>query len=296
MPTYVSRHNSRKQLVVLGERIASAESYDRFYDIGWEGFQRRALPLVWLEAGRLLFRYSEATIEQSRTLREVDKSTSSRRARYSGIRLSGREGQGALYMGSLGGVVRERVHYSGSGSGAGLILPGGIDHTRVAIRTLTSAPVAAAANGANFFHVYRLRTSVLLADIRVVALRNMFLDVLEAPGGRARFGLSPAATAEGLIHAVLAPQDYSAARGLADAVCDVGTARGIAGLMATSARTDSDSGMILENQGDGVEGLVYALFGSAEARLDVLQPLASYGSFREMRDAAQVMPGFSRVA
>jgi hypothetical protein len=119
MPTYVSRHNSRKQLVVLGERIASAESYDRFYDIGWEGFQRRALPLVWLEAGRLLFRYSEATIEQSRTLREVDKSTSSRRARYSGIRLSGREGQGALYMGSLGGVVRERVHYSEAALGRG---------------------------------------------------------------------------------------------------------------------------------------------------------------------------------
>ena len=49
------------------------------------------------------------------------------------------------------------------------------------------------------------------------------------------------------MNAVLAPQDYSAARGLADAVSDFGTQRGIAGLMATSARGDSDSGMILDN-------------------------------------------------
>jgi len=296
MPTYVSRHNPRKQVVVLGERVASAESYDRFYDIGSEAFQRGALPLVRLEAGRLLFRYSTATIEQSRTLREAQFSTNSHEVRYSGIRLSGREGHGALYMASLGGVVRERVHYAGGGPVAGLILPGGTDHTRAAVKTQAVGPVAAVPGGPQPFHVYRLQTDLLLADIRVTALVSMFQTLLVAPGARARFGLSPATTAAGLMNAVLAPQDYSAARGLADAVYDVGTKRGIAGLMATSARGDSDSGMILDNLGDGVEGLIFALFGRAEERLDALEPVASYGSFKDMRNAAKRMPGFSWVA
>jgi hypothetical protein len=276
--------------------MASAESYDRFYDIGWEAFQRGVLPLVRLEAGRLLYRYSSATIEQSRTLRAAQFSTNSRDVRYSGVRLSGREGQGALYMASLGGVVRERVHYAGGGPAAGLILPGATDHTRAAVKALAAGPPAALPGGPQPFHVYRLQTELLLADIRVTALVRVFQDLFGAPGARARFGLSAAASAEGLMNAVLAPLDYSAARGIADAVYDVGTKRGIAGLLATSARGDSDSGMILDNQGDGVEGLVYALFGRAEQRLDSLQPLASFGSFTQMRDAAKRMPGFSWVA
>lgn len=296
MPTYLSRHNPRKQLVVLGERVASAESYDRFYDIGWEAFQRGMLPLVRLEAGRLLFRYSSATIEQSRTLREAQNSTNSREVRYSGVRLSGREGQGALYMASLGGVVRERAHYAGGSPVAGVILPGGTDHTRAAVKILATGPVIGQPGGPQPFHVYRLRTELLLADIRVTTLVRLFEVLLAAPGARARFGLSPDANGTGLMNAVLAPRDYSAARGLADAVYDVGTKRGIAGLMATSARGDSDSGMILDNLGDGVEGLVYALFGRAEERLDVLLPVASYGSFKQMRDVVKLMPGFSWVA
>ena len=161
MPTYVSRHNPRKQLVVLGERVVSAQSYDRFYDIAWEAFQRGVLPLVRLEAGRLLFRYSGATIEQSRTLRAAEFSTNSREVRYSGIRLSGREGQGALYMASLGGLVRERVHYAGGGAVAGLIVPGGMDRTRTAVKTLAAGPVAAVPGGPQPFHVYRLQTELL---------------------------------------------------------------------------------------------------------------------------------------
>jgi hypothetical protein len=70
MPTYTSRHNPRKHLIVLGERVASSETYDRYYDVGWEAFQRGVLPLLRLEEGRLVFRYSNATIEQSRTVRE----------------------------------------------------------------------------------------------------------------------------------------------------------------------------------------------------------------------------------
>ncbi len=294
MPTYRSRHNPRKQLVVLGERVASAETYDRYYDIGWEAFQRGVLPLVRLEAGWLVFRYSNATIEQSRTLREAQFSSNSRDVRYSGIRLTGQEGQGALYVATLGGLVRERVHYAGGGGG--LILPGGTDHTRAATKALAGGPVVTTHGGPQPFHVYRLQAALLLADIRITALVRVFQEVLAAPGARTRFGLAPTATAAGMMNTVLALGDYSAARGLADAVFDAGGKRGIAGLMATSARGDADSGVILDNQGDGVEGLVYALFGKAEQRLDVLQPVASYGSFKGMRDAVKAMPGFSWVA
>jgi hypothetical protein len=295
MPTYRSRHNPRKQLIVLGERVASAETYDRYYDIGWESLQRGVLPLVRLEIGRLMFRYSKASIEQSRTLRPAKFSSNSREVRYSGIRLTGREGQGALYLASLGAVVRERVHYAGAGTG--LILPGGPDHTRAAVKSLSAGAATAVAQcGPQPFHVYRLQAALLLADLRVSALVRVFQDLLGAPGARARFGISPAATAAGLLNAVLAPQDYSATRGLADAVHDAGAQRGVAGLMATSARGDADSGVILDNQGDGVEGLVYALFGKAEQRLDVLQPVASYDSFKRMREAVKLMPGFSWVA
>lgn len=296
MPTYVSRHNPRKQLMALGERVGSPESYDRFYDIGWESFHEGVLPLSRLPAGRLLFRYSGATIEQSRTLREAQFSTHSRDVRYSGMRLSGREGHGALYMASLGGVVRERVHYAGGASAHGLILPGATDRTRAAVKALGTGPAAPAAGGPQPFHVYRLQNELLLADIRVTSLVRLFQLLLVSPGARARFGLSPHASAEGLMNAVLAPQDYSAARGLADAVHDVGAQRGVAGLLATSARGDSDSGMILDNLGDGVEGVVYALFGRAGERLDSLQPVASYGSFRQMQDAVKQMPGFSWIA
>ena len=295
MPTYTSRHNPRKHLIVLGERVASTETYDRYYDVGWEAFQRGVLPLLRLEEGRLVFRYSNATIEQSRTVRKAEFSTNARHVRYSGIRLAGLEGQGALYLASLGGIVREHVHYSGGGK-PGLILPGGPDQTRSAVQSLSTGPGKVIPTAPKPFHVYRLQASLLMADLRVRTLVQVFQDLLVAPGARARFGISPAASATGMLNSVLAPNDYSAARALADAVYDAGTRRGIAGLIATSARGDNDTGVILDNQGDGVEGLVYALFGKAEQRLSVLQPVASYGSFKEMRDAVKVMPGFTWIA
>lgn len=295
MPTYTSRHNPRKQLIVLGERVASTEAYDRYYDVGWEAFQRGVLPLLLLEAGRLVFRYSNATIEQSRTVRAAEFSTNARRVRYSGIRLNGLEGQGALYLASLGGIVRERVHYAGVGQPR-LILPGGPDLTRSAVRSLSTGPGQASSTAPKPFHVYRLQDSLLMADLRIRTLAQVFRDLLAAPGARTRFGISPAASATGMLHSVLAPNDYSAARGLADAVYDAGTLRGIAGLIATSARGDNDAGVTLDNHGDGAEGLVYALFGRAEQRLGVLQPVASYGSFKEMRDAVKVMPGFTWIS
>ena len=296
MPTYVSRHNPRQQLVALGERMMSVESYDRFYDIGWEALQRGILPLVKVPAGRLLFRFSEATIEQSRTLRAARFSSNSRTVRYSGMRLNGSEGQGALYLGSLGAIVREQVHYDKSRPPTGLVLPGGPDHTRAAVRSLQAGAGQAAAATSQPFHIYRLQGELLMADLRVRSLVQVFQSVLATPAARSRFGLSPLSSATGLMNAVLSPQDYSAARGLADAVHDVGTPRGLAGLVATSARGDSDTGVILDNLGDGVEGVVYALFGAAGARMDTLQPLASYGSFRQMQLAARQLPGFSWVA
>lgn len=295
MPTYLSRHNPRRQLVAQSERIGSVESYDRFYDIGFEALQRGVLPLLRLESGRLLFRYCNATIEQSRTLREAEFSTLAGQMRYSGQRLSGLEGHGALYLGSLGGILRERVHYGAGSAAGGLILPGLADRTRAAVKAM--AGTAAAVPGApQPFHVYRLKTGLLLADLRARTLVVVFQHLLAAPGARARFGLSPAATADGLMNAVLAPRDYSAARGLADAVFDAGVRQGVAGLVATSARGDSDAGLLLDNAGDGVEGLVHALFGRAGERFEVLEPVASHASFAQLRDAVKGMPGFAWLA
>lgn len=292
MATYISRHNPRRQLVMLGERVGSAQTYDRFYDIAFESFQRGLLPLVRLPAGQLLFRKSGATIEQSRTIRDASHSTQALVMRYSGLRLTGEDGQGALYLASLGGLVREHVHYGGGGAG-GLILPGAPDRTRAAVKAQAAGVPPGGAG--NDFHVYRLSAPLLLADARVTALVGVFQDLLASPATRQRFGISPLASAAGLMNTVLAPTDYSAARGLADAVHDAGRKRGITGLVATSARGDSDTGMILDDAGDGVEGLVYALFGKAGQRLDALQPVGSYASFRQLCDAVKAMPGFTRT-
>jgi hypothetical protein len=49
----------------------------------------------------------------------------------------------------------------------------------------------------------------------------------------------------------------------------------------------------LEDHGDGAVGEVYVLFGATGKRISVLDPVASYPSFRELRDKVKALPGFA---
>ena len=297
MATYVSRHNPRKQVTVQG-MIRSPERYDRFYDIAWEAVQRGVLPILALPAGRLMFRKSDRDIEQSRTIAPSAYSAESLSVRYSGVRLQGNAGQGALYLASLAALLREHVHYSGAGGvpHGTLLHPQAPDLTMAATKQIMAGHSTSGATAGNPFHAYRLNRAIRLADIRVMSLTRLFGLVLAAPGARVRFGLSPATSADLLVQTVLDPQDYSAARGLADAVFDQARAQSLDGLIATSARGDSDSGSILYAHGDGVEGFVYALFGTPGHVVSTLTPVASYPSFKALVDSVKVMPGFQWLA
>lgn len=297
MATYISQHNPRRQTVVQG-MVQSPERYDRFYDIAWEALQRGVLPTLSLPAGRLMFRKSERDIQQSRTIAPAAHSSESLSVRYSGARLQGNAGQGALYLASLAALLREHVHYSGAaGAVAGTLLrPNAPDQTMAAAKNIMAGQGTAGATSGNPFHAYRLNSALRLADIRVMSLARLFSSVLAAPGARARFGLSQATSPDLLVQTVLDPQDYSAARGLADAVFDLGRTQGLAGLVATSARGDSDTGTVLYAHGDGVEGFVYALFGSPGQAVSTLTPVGSYASFKALADAAKLLPGFQWIA
>ena len=287
--SYVSRHNPRRQAVILG-RVASPARYDSFYDLGYELVQARSLPSLTVPIGRLLFRWSERDIEQSRQI--PPGSSQAREKRYSGVRLTGANGQGALYLASLAGLLRENVHYA-TGHTPRLVLPGAPDRLREAVKT---AAAGHAATGSSFFHAYRAAAPLRLADLRVMTLTRLFASLMTPVGARTRFGFSEQVSIDILVQMVLDPTDYSAARGLSDAIADTASVMGVAGLCATSARGDSDTGVVLDAYGDGVEGTVYALFGAASTRIQALQHLGSYASFKDLAKNVKSMPGFTWIA
>jgi len=303
--TYVGRHNPRKHVVVAG-LVDSPERYDKYYDLACEALQAGILPLRHLPAGKLLFRKLARSIEDARTI--GPSSSQALTNRYSGARLDGRDGQGALYLGTLAGILREHVHYTlhpppqagaasiiravGSVPGQNQVLRlNGPDRTRDQINRELLQPGAPA--GPGIFHVYRLDLPVLMADIRVLSLARWLGTMLSTPAARRRFGIVEHASLDLLVQTVLSPTDYSAARGLADAIADLSRARGLGGLCATSARGDTDTGVVLRGHGDGVEGEVYVLFGASGQRVSALAPVASYASFKELLDGVKVLPGFA---
>lgn len=292
MAAYISRHSPRRQMIVSG-KIASGESYDRFYDMTWEALQGNRMPLLTAPAGSLLFRWLSLDIEKARTIAPAEKSSKSLSNRYSGARLDGKPGQGALYLATLGALLRENVHYSGPRIQSALWTPGDPDQLRAAV---TKAAVTTPSAGApKYFHVYRLKHPLRLANIRAVALVTLFRGLL-LQGAHSKFGLNRDVSAEVLAQRVVDPSDYSAARGMADAIGDLAPRQKLDGMTATSARGDTDSGAILDAYGDGVEGYVYAVFGPADRRLDVLEPVSSYASFKDLQSAVKTMPGFSWIA
>ncbi|MEM9057339.1 MAG: hypothetical protein AAGD86_07675, partial [Pseudomonadota bacterium] len=123
MSTYISRIRPRKQAVVTG-RIASLERYDKFYDLTWEALDKRAFPMLATNAGQVFVRVANsahtADLQAARTVPPAPFSAGSLHNRYSGIRPDGTPGQGALYMASLPGLLRELTHYQ-TGGGFGKI-------------------------------------------------------------------------------------------------------------------------------------------------------------------------------
>lgn len=290
MSNYVSRHNPRRQ-TLLRDRIASPGRYDSYYDLGHELVGARSLPTLRLPIGHLLYRWCERDIEQSRQI--PPSGDMSVKNRYSGARLTGTSGQGALYLASLAALLRENTHYAG-GTAAKVVTPFGADPVRDAIKA--AAKKTGPAGGPAPFHVYRAAASIQLADLRVQTLARLFTQLLTPAGARSRFGFSEQAPIDLLVQAVLDPNDYSAARGLSDAIADAATSIGVAGLCATSARGDSDTGAMLDSHGDGVHGSVYALFGRAAERMLVLEPVASFGTFKDLVEGVKKMPGFVWIA
>jgi hypothetical protein len=268
--TYKSLFYPRVQTTVTG-KVQSTDTYDLYYDMVRLAARDRALPMANVDAGELLIRKSKYTIDQ--TKRIPPRSDESLSNRYSGRRLDGSTGQGALYLASLSGVLREHTHYS-TPAAKGLWLPGRHD--------VTGAFMSGQKGGAKLpagehFHVYRAGSDLRTADLRLETLFRFFT--------RYQFGIAKNVPLDLLVNAVSSPTDYSAARGMADAVFDSRRQSGAAGLLATSARADSDSGLILGSHGDDSGSNVIALLGMPDTVVDALTPVASFESFADLSRA-----------
>jgi hypothetical protein len=281
--TYQSRHQPRRQTTVTG-KVLSPDSYDRFYDIATDALQRGQLRRIRLAAGQLVLRAASGrlTIEQARSI--PPNSSMNGDNRYSGPRLDGRPGQGALYVGTLAGVLREHAHYSlrqpvgtrllGGGHAPPLWQPGTPDTTGGFMQQQKSGAVPP---GGQRFHLYRLTQPLQFVDLRLNSLAPLLQGLRASGEGRTRYGIVDWAPLDLLLSAASEAQDYSAARGFADAVYDQRHATGDAGVCAFSARADRDSGLVLETHGDPTGGLVFAIFGMDSTPVQALEPAAPKG-------------------
>src|SRR5271169_4493090 len=108
MALYQSRFQPRRHTTLTG-KINDVERYDRFYDIAFDALRRGRFPQVTLTVGRLLVRVMRGPYDP----RAIPPGSSMNVGnRFSGPRLDGRPGQGALYVGTIAGVLREHTHYA----------------------------------------------------------------------------------------------------------------------------------------------------------------------------------------
>jgi len=175
-------------------------------------------------------------------------------------------------------------------------MPGAPDRLRQAAKATSAGQAIGTGASTSLFHVYRAKVPIRVAHLRVMTLARLFASLLTPPGARTHFGFSESAPTDMLVQMVLDPNDYSAARGLSDAIANTASSNNVGGLCATSARGDSDTGAILDAYGDGVEGIVYALFGRASAYIDALQPVGSYSTFNVLAQSVKSTPGFAWIA
>ncbi len=272
MRTYQSRYQQRRQTVITG-KIGDIERYDRYYDIAYEALRDGRFPHLTVPVGTLLVR----VMGGAHNPREIPPDSSRNPDnRFSGPRPDGRPGQGALYVGTITGVLREHAHYallrsSSSplqGATPALWKPGSVDQTRTFMQDLRAG--AAPPKAATKYYLFRLIRPLRFADLRITSLAPMFAR-LRSDGGGSRFAIAGSAPLELQISAANASQDYSAARGIADAVFDSSRVTGDAGVCAFSSRADLDSGLVAGSAGDPTGGLVFAIFGPDKTAVTALE-------------------------
>jgi hypothetical protein len=288
MSVYVSRHQPRRQTTIAG-KIQNLERYDRFYDITYEALGNRTFPSVTLPEGSLVVRVMAGPYDA----RAIPPGSSTSTAnRFSGLRPDGRPGQGALYVGTVAGVLREYTHYSLLGSSAGpatIWKPSATDATA----TFMSAQRAGAqpARSATRFYLFRVNRTLVFADLRVTSLAPFMSRLLQSQAQR--YGITSTAERDFLAAAAGRPDDYSASRGIADAVWDMQARTGMAGVCAFSSRADRDSGLVVSADGDSSGGLVHAVFGADGTVITALTPVPNspaqpgFNTFADLQAAAR---------
>jgi hypothetical protein len=279
--TYQSRHQPRRQQTA-GGKIKNPEQYDVFYDIAFDAMVRGDFPSMTVDTGKLMLRVVNAalTIEQARSI--PPGSSMNGNNRFSGPRLDGRNGQGALYVGTVGGILREHAHYSlqsypaskfGSATPT-LYKPGAPDTTSAFMQQQKTGAMPLSPQR---FHLFRLKYPLQFADLRLTALAPLFHRLRTSGEARGRYGMVDHIPFEMLLSAASDAQDYSAARGIADAVFDRRHSTGLAGVCAASSRADSDSGLVYDTHGDPTGGLIFAIFDKDGAPVAALEPAAPTG-------------------
>lgn len=281
MTSYQSRHQPRRQQIA-GGKIKNPTLYDVFYDLAYDAMVRGDFPTMTIDAGKLMLRVvnSALTIEQARTI--PPGSSMNGNNRFSGPRLDGRNGQGALYVGTVGGILREHAHYSLQsypssklGTAApSLVTPGAPDQTKAFMQQQKTGAMPLSPQR---FHLFRLRHALSFADLRLTSIAPLFQRLRASGELRERFGIVDHLPFEMLISAASEAQDYSAARGIADAVFDRRHSTGLSGVCAASSRADSDSGLVYDSHNDPTGGLIFAIFENDGTPITALEPAAPPG-------------------
>jgi hypothetical protein len=285
---YQSRYQPRRHTILTG-KIEDVERYDRYYDIAYDGIQNRMLPGIALPAGSLVVRGNDPKYDA----RVIPPGSASKLTnRFSGLRLDGRAGQGALYIGTLTGVLRERAHYAmpkTTKQPPKVWKPSSSDATAEFMQEQRAgAPV----DPTYKFYLYRVNETLLFADLRLTTLAS-FMKRMLREGAAQRYGLSDRAVLDFLARASASPNDYSASRGMADAVFDTRKISGFAGVCALSSRADRDSGLVVSAEGDPTGGLIHAIFGADSTSVTSLTPIPkspgnlAFDTFAELTKAAQ---------
>ena len=262
MQYYQSRYQARRHTTIQG-KIQDVERYDRFYDIAYEALRDGRLPHLTLPAGALLVRRMTGPHDP---LQIPPGSSMNTGNRFSGPRLDGRPGQGALYVATIAGVLREHTHYSLLSKTAALqppapplYRPGATDATKAFMDDQRKG--ARPPNAASKFYLFRVPRTLRFADLRISSIAPMMTRVRLLGKHGNRYGIAESSPIAFQTSAASASDDYSASRGMADAVFDLRTVTGDVGVCALSSRADTDSGIIVPQQDDSTGGLVFAILG-----------------------------------
>jgi hypothetical protein len=262
MSYYQSRYNPRQHASFLG-KIENVERYDRYYDIAYEALRDGQLPHLTLPIGAFLVRVMKGPYDP---LQIPPGSSMNAGNRFSGRRLDGRPGQGALYVATIAGVLREHAHYSLLSKTTAfappippLYKPGAPDATRAFIDAqLKGAPPPSADSK---FYLLRVSRALRFADLRISSIAPLMYRIRLSGREGNRYGITESSPVDFQISAPSDAVDYSASRGMADAVFDRRATTGDAGVCAFSSRADTDAGIVVPLEGDPTCGLVFAILG-----------------------------------